>query len=1055
MFKSAVAAGLFVLLAPLSLWAQSTGVPRLDPNYSVDVDVWWASHPFNPESPTYNPAIASPTPVVNLTSGQSIQAAIDALPAGGGTVRLGPGTYGGFDIIGRSNVHVVSDGGAVIAGVCRLSVSTRALDYGTFDSLIRQGDPAAWNDLRNPTRNFYFRNLIFDGGGSRVTAVVLKRVYDVVFDACEFRNFVDPRTSHPGIIGGHMGLNNIWYRNCVFRGSCRWVSYLDGCHGSGAIACTIELSNFGSGGFLYLTNDDFTEDINGNGRIDREEERNAKYIVIYGNRFEGGNTDNAVSYTGENLLVKKNTVTGPINRFVGCQSRWSHSDPSLRYQFYVFKILENTVADCVLEFLTLENNANPAPSPYQSPVMGRYTVQCNSFNVRTGVIVDDADGPIDGPNVVEGNCVNDPTCTPSCGASDTQPPGAPANLRVTGVTSSSVSLAWDAATDNVAVVGYRIERDGAPAGTATATTFTNAGLSPGTSYTYVVRAFDAAGNVSASSAPVTATTSSGGPSGSANAVINPSFESDDDADGYPDGWWSRPTASRDTSTSRSGAASLRILPAANYVFQNFALTPDTEYVLGGWIRTEGVSGARGVWLAFRQLTPAGATLAEIPAVSGTTPWTYYEIRFRTPVGHESGRLDLGYDFTSGTAWFDDIVLSPVSAVPPPDTGGSAPPPGSTADDSSDAKHCGATGLEAMMLLALAAAARKGLSGGKAAISAFVLCCAAGCHTGDSSSDDRSASPPEEEAPPPFPPPPPDPALLAYDSFTDGDGVALGSHAPDQGRSWNIHFGSFAIQGNTATNTSVPACATTDVGTGPMLVEAKITLPATTPPNGQGDWFVSLVATMEVRDRLWDGVVARFLWQGGSNEIEIWEFAEGGTYFQHPELGMGFRNITGRIQPGGTYTLRLWVNGRSAVAAIAGDELLTTCVAPLGRNHTATRAGLNVDEGGGYGRWDDFRVTSLMDQEPPQAPGALRVTGKTRTSVSLTWNPSADNGSVVRYQINRNGYVQVGTSAETSFTDTGYIHSLSPGTTYTYIVRAIDQDGNLSPPSNTVTVTTDP
>ncbi|MFI6291579.1 discoidin domain-containing protein [Nonomuraea sp. NPDC050790] len=93
---------------------------------------------------------------------------------------------------------------------------------------------------------------------------------------------------------------------------------------------------------------------------------------------------------------------------------------------------------------------------------------------------------------------------------DTTPPSTPANLRSTATTSSSVSLAWNAATDNVAVTGYDVYRGSTLVNTATGTTFTDTGLTPNTGYTYTVRARDAAGNVSPASGPVTATTQPGG-----------------------------------------------------------------------------------------------------------------------------------------------------------------------------------------------------------------------------------------------------------------------------------------------------------------------------------------------------------------------------------------------------------------------------------------------------------------------------------------------------------------------------------------------------------------
>ncbi|HCT77791.1 MAG TPA: hypothetical protein DGT23_14610, partial [Micromonosporaceae bacterium] len=94
------------------------------------------------------------------------------------------------------------------------------------------------------------------------------------------------------------------------------------------------------------------------------------------------------------------------------------------------------------------------------------------------------------------------------GVPDTEPPSTPGNLRTTSVSSSSVSLAWDASTDNVGVTGYDVFRDGVARGTATGATFTDS-VSPATSYVYTVRARDAAGNVSGQSSALPVTTPSG------------------------------------------------------------------------------------------------------------------------------------------------------------------------------------------------------------------------------------------------------------------------------------------------------------------------------------------------------------------------------------------------------------------------------------------------------------------------------------------------------------------------------------------------------------------
>jgi chitodextrinase len=92
------------------------------------------------------------------------------------------------------------------------------------------------------------------------------------------------------------------------------------------------------------------------------------------------------------------------------------------------------------------------------------------------------------------------------GGGDVTPPSAPGNLTVTGHTSTSASLSWTAATDNVGVTGYQVRRTGTVVATVSGTTFTNTGLNPSTAYSYSVVATDAAGNLSVASNTVTVTT---------------------------------------------------------------------------------------------------------------------------------------------------------------------------------------------------------------------------------------------------------------------------------------------------------------------------------------------------------------------------------------------------------------------------------------------------------------------------------------------------------------------------------------------------------------------
>jgi hypothetical protein len=92
---------------------------------------------------------------------------------------------------------------------------------------------------------------------------------------------------------------------------------------------------------------------------------------------------------------------------------------------------------------------------------------------------------------------------------DTEPPTIPQGLTASA-TASSVSLSWQASSDNVGVTGYLILRDGAQIGTAATTSFVDTTVMPETTYNYTVRAQDAAGNTSADSSTVTVTTPASG-----------------------------------------------------------------------------------------------------------------------------------------------------------------------------------------------------------------------------------------------------------------------------------------------------------------------------------------------------------------------------------------------------------------------------------------------------------------------------------------------------------------------------------------------------------------
>jgi alpha-galactosidase-like protein len=90
--------------------------------------------------------------------------------------------------------------------------------------------------------------------------------------------------------------------------------------------------------------------------------------------------------------------------------------------------------------------------------------------------------------------------------------------------------------------------------------------------------------------------------------------------------------------------------------------------------------------------------------------------------------------------------------------------------------------------------------------------------------------------------------------------------------------------------------------------------------------------------------------------------------------------------------------------------------------------------------------SAGDTVRPTAPGAL-LAANTRRQVAAVWQAATDNIAVAGYRVFRNGSL-LATTAATSWTD----QTATTGGPYTYSIVAFDGAGNVSLPSNTVTVT---
>ncbi|MGR7944571.1 fibronectin type III domain-containing protein [Paenibacillus sp. M.A.Huq-81] len=127
---------------------------------------------------------------------------------------------------------------------------------------------------------------------------------------------------------------------------------------------------------------------------------------------------------------------------------------------------------------------------------------------------------------------------------DIAPPTIPGNFQWTGKTSTSVSFSWSPSTDNIGVVSYLISYGTTDFIVGTPQTFgTVTGLTPNTSYTFTVKAFDQAGNASGASLPVTVTTNAGAvcsvPPWNENTVYTGGQRVSYGGQEYEAKWWTR------------------------------------------------------------------------------------------------------------------------------------------------------------------------------------------------------------------------------------------------------------------------------------------------------------------------------------------------------------------------------------------------------------------------------------------------------------------------------------------------------------------------------------
>ena len=170
-----------------------------------------------------------------------------------------------------------------------------------------------------------------------------------------------------------------------------------------------------------------------------------------------------------------------------------------------------------------------------------------------------------------------------------------------------------------------------------------------------------------------------------------------------------------------------------------------------------------------------------------------------------------------------------------------------------------------------------------------------------------------------------------------------------------------------------------------------------------------------------------------------------------------------VQPSTTYSLSGWVRGSYVYLGVSGGSSTWTS-SPSAYSQlttsfttTASQTSATIYVHGWYAQGtyyaDDISLDGPGgggggDTQVPTAPTGLTSTGKTSSTVSLSWAASTDNVGVTGYDV-YSGSNQVLSVSGTSGTVTG----LAASTAYTFTVKARDAAGNSSAASNAVSVTT--
>ncbi len=597
---------------------------------------------------------------------------------------------------------------------------------------------------------------------------------------------------------------------------------------------------------------------------------------------------------------------------------------------------------------------------------------------------------------------------------DTQPPTAPSNLTATAAGTAQINLGWTASTDNAAVTGYLVERcqgagctTFAQIATATTTTYNDTGLAANTTYSYRVRATDAANNLSPYSNTTSATTAS------SSGTIS-----------YVQGSYATPQSPQTTVSVKFNAA--QIAGDLNVVVVGWN---DSTATVAGVTDTAGnvytravgptaISGVESQSIYYAKNIAAAAAGANTVTVTFSTAAVYPDIRILEYSGADPANpVDVtaagsGNSATSSsgavTTTNPTDLLFAANIVQTTTTG-----PGSGFTSRLLTVPDGDIAEDRMVTAIGSYSATAPLSSGQWIMQMVAF------RTPVSVTDTQ---------------PPTTPSGLT--ATVSGGQINL---------SWTASTDNVGVTGYLVERCQGTGCTTfAQIATTTVTSYSDSSLPV-------GSYSYRVRATdaagnLSQYSNVASGTITDA--QAPTTPSNLTAAVSGS------QINLSWTASTDNIAVTGYLVERCQGTGCLNFTQIATTTTTAYSDSGLGAGSYSYRVRA-TDAAGNLSAYSNVASGAIPDTQPPTAPSNLTATAAGTAQITLGWTASTDNVAVTGYLVERcqgagcTTFAQIATATTTTYNDT----SLTANTTYSYRVRATDAANNLSPYSNIATAST--